>query len=95
MNIKIDNEKELGVDIMKLIKDRNLLSFKKFSLDYEPILKKIEKELKKAGNIEKSQTLNLLLIPAKHSFIGADCLFPFKVKQYNKKADSIVLKYIK
>lgn len=94
MNIKINNEKELGMDIVKLIKDRNSLKFKKFSLDYEPILKKIEKELKKTGKIERFQTVNLLLIPAKHSYVGTDCFFPFKIQSYNKSADSITLKYI-
>lgn len=53
MNVKVNNEKELGMDIVKLIKDRNSLKFKKFSLDYEPILKKIEKELKKGGKNRK------------------------------------------
>lgn len=94
MNIKVNNEKELGMDIVKLIKDRNSLKFKKFSLDYEPILKKIEKELKKTGKIERFQTVNLLLIPAKHSYVGTDCFFPFKIQSYNKSADSITLKYI-
>ena len=94
MNVKVNNEKELGMDIVKLIKDRNSLKFKKFSLDYEPILKKIEKELKKVGKIEKFQTVNLLLIPAKHSSVGTDCFFPFKIQSYNKSADSITLKYI-
>lgn len=77
-----------------MIKDRNSLKFKKFSLDYEPILKKIEKELKKAGKIEKSQTVSLLLIPAKHSYVGTDCFFPFKIQSYNKNSNSITLKYI-
>ena len=54
MNIKVNNEKELGMDIVKMIKDRNSLKFKKFSLDYEPILKKIEKELDE----EKKKWLN-------------------------------------
>lgn len=53
MNVKVNNEKELGMDIVKMIKDRNSLKFKKFSLDYEPILKKIEKELKKGGKNRK------------------------------------------
>ena len=94
MNVKVNNEKELGMDIVKMIKDRNSLKFKKFSLDYEPILKKIEKELKKTGKIERFQTVNLLLIPAKHSYVGTDCFFPFKIQSYNKSADSITLKYI-
>lgn len=94
MNVKVNNEKELGMDIVKMIKDRNSLKFKKFSLDYEPILKKIEKELKKAGKIEKSQTVSLLLIPAKHSYVGTDCFFPFKIQSYNKNSNSITLKYI-
>ena len=84
MNVKVNNEKELGMDIVKLIKDRNSLKFKKFSLDYEPILKKIE----------KFQTVNLLLIPAKHSYVGTDCFFPFKIQSYNKSSNSIILKYI-
>lgn len=94
MNVKVNNEKGLGMDIVKLIKDRNSLKFKKFSLDYEPILKKIEKELKKVGKIEKFQTVNLLLIPAKHSYVGTDCFFPFKIQSYNKSSNSIILKYI-
>lgn len=94
MNIKVNNEKELGMDIMKFIKDRNSLKFKKFSLDYEPIFKKIEKELKKINNIERFQTIQLLLIPAKHSYAGTDCFFYFKVQAYNRNANSITLKYI-
>ena len=94
MNIKVNNEKELGMDIMKFIKDRNSLKFKKFSLDYDSIFKKIEKELKKTGKIEKFKTINLLLIPAKHSYVGTDCFFLFKVQAYNKSSDSKTLKYI-
>lgn len=94
MNVKVNNEKELGMDIVKMIKDRNSLKFKKFSLDYEPILKKIERELKKVGKIERFKTVNLLLIPAKHSYVGTDCFFPFKIQSYNKNSDSITLKYI-
>lgn len=94
MNIKILNEELFVKDIIRFIKNRNRLKLKNYSLDYAPIYKKVEKELKNIKKIQKSSTIKLLIIPAKSSFVNSDCYFFFKVKEYNSKSNSITLQYI-
>lgn len=91
--LKINNEQALGNDILKFIKNRNLMKFDKHKLDYKPIRERIRKELERI-DLKTNAIVKLKLIPAAHSFINEDCYFIFLIEAYNPKTKNINIKYI-
>lgn len=92
MLIQISNEQEFILDFIKYLKTSKNLKMKNYGVDPAPMLKLIEKEVKRAA-ISKFENIKVRLIPGKHSFDGKDVFFPFKVNCIND--GKLKLRYLK